>query len=214
MPLSDAARDLYRGMWATGGSRFVARERLRLMNLLSLATVSTLSTYVIVISLASILLQSDLTPFGQTMMNLFNVSLSVAILAFGLIENLRNHLGNSEIMNRSAIQIEALYHRFRIGYHAETYNQASIEDMQKQYSAALHDCPLNHTKADYDRFRVQKAVDFGLAGILNAPRRFGIHLLYWTRALGLYVAGIVFPPLLAGAILFLFQSHLFLPRKF
>jgi len=112
-------------------------------------------------------------------------------------------------MNASAIKIEAIYHRFRISYYAGTYDQALLEQTQKEYSEALRECPLNHTKGDFDLFRVQKAKDFGIDGIKYFPHRAIIQTVYWLRAIGLYVAGMAIPPLIIAVIVFLGRQKFF-----
>jgi hypothetical protein len=48
MTIRDAGRAIYRSLWITGGSRFLARSRLRVMNILSVTAVAVLSIYVII----------------------------------------------------------------------------------------------------------------------------------------------------------------------
>jgi hypothetical protein len=97
-------------------------------------------------------------------------------------------------MNESALQIEKIYHRYRIKYKVGGFDEAYLESVQKEYTAALEWCGLNHSRADYDLFRAQNPTEFAADGYRNVLKRYGTVLIYWFRVVALYVCAMIIPP--------------------
>jgi hypothetical protein len=107
------------------------------MNVLSVGTVATLSVYVIALSITSLLFQKEVTGLGQSVINALNISLSVGILAFSIIEISREHLVQSEAMNRCALDIAKVYDKFAIDLKTKNLTLQSLKDYLSEYSNVL-----------------------------------------------------------------------------
>ncbi|MBB5693521.1 SLATT domain-containing protein [Muricoccus pecuniae] len=203
-----AADALYKKMWTTRGSRFVARSRYRVMNTLSVSSISALSVFLIAISVAAIVFQQSLTGLGQNLLNVFGVIASVGILAFSLIEGLRNHLGNSERMNESALSIGRLYEEFGVGYRSGRNEENEVRDYVRRYSEILEKYPLNHSSVDYMKFRADHAADFGLAGAVCLPLRVCMRVSWWFSICWVYAVVMLLVPAGLLTTLWLYSSVL------
>jgi SMODS and SLOG-associating 2TM effector domain family 5 len=206
-------KSFYSKLWSTRGARFVARARLRAMNVLSVTTVATLSVYVIALSIVGILFQRDLSDLGQSMINAINICLSVGILAFSLIETSRTHLVESEAMNACALDIGKIYDRFLIDFQSSALTLDVLRHYAAEYSVVLDRCGSNHAEIDYLKFQAEHPNDFGLASVLGWARCRWIEFRYWAAVCWLYVLAIIIPPAAAGALFWkwgawLFAAHL------
>lgn len=191
---------LFQKLWTTKGARFVARARLRAMNVLSVGTVATLSVYVIALSITSLLFQKEITGLGHAVINALNISLSVGILAFSIIEISREHLVQSEAMSCCALDIGKIYDQFAIDFKTKNLTLQSLKGYLSEYSNVLDRCGLNHAEIDYLKFQAEHPGDFNLTGARGCLRQIWIRARFWAAICWLYAAAIVIPPVGVGML--------------
>ena len=90
---------LHGRLWKTKGSRFVARERLRSTNTLSITTVTMLSIYVIVSSIVLLAFSDQLNDLNEKWLNIINVGLSVLIIRESKLNHSKGDYADFRIEN-------------------------------------------------------------------------------------------------------------------
>jgi hypothetical protein len=184
-------------LWQTKGCRFVARERLRATNLFSIVSVTALSIYVITSSLVLVGFAGELQGLNEKWLNIVNVALSVLIVAFSLIEFARDHTGNSEALNTSALQIGELYGTLEAKSRGGVLQVDDIVAAEIKYATILRECKINHTNLDYLYFRNQHPKEFRAWYSVLWPTRFFVFVLIFLARYWIYIAAVFGFPLLA-----------------
>lgn len=187
---------LHSRLWKTRGSRFVARERLRATNTLSITTVTMLSIYVIVSSIVLLAFSEQLNDLNEKWLNIINVGLSVLIIAFSLIEASRDHLGAAETMNQSGLRIGEIYGVLSAKIEAGTLTVAELESFEEKYAAILRESKLNHSNGDYAVFRIENWKEFGDEFSNRAVRAWS-RAWVWLSNYWLYTAALFAFPIMA-----------------
>ncbi len=209
MTTINAASDaLYSKLWRTRGARFISRDRYLCMSLLSVSCISILSVYVIALSVIGIVFQKDFTDMGSNVLNALNVSISVAILAFSLIEGSRNHLGKSDTMNDCALAIGRIYDEFSLQYRFGTVTLDVLEATTKRYSDILDKYRLNHSLSDYEKFLPQHpdpSIRRPFLFFLIRPWKSAI---WWFQTIWIYTVGAISPPLIIFGLCYAFWGKL------
>lgn len=197
---SDALGFGLRGrLWKTKGSRFVARERLRATNTISITTVTMLSIYVIISSVILLAFSDRLNDFNEKWLNVVNVGLSVLIIAFSLIEASRDHLGGAEVMNQSGLGLGEIYGSLHTKMENKSLTSADLERLELEYAAALRESRLNHSTLDYLTFKIQNWNEFQEDEWLgNGIFRVLVSAYIHVRNFWLYIGAIMAFPLLAA----------------
>jgi len=203
---NDALKTFYEKIWKTRGTRFIAAARLKHMNGLSVASVAILSVYVLLISTLAIVFQKMLSDLGQSVLNAANISLSIIILAFSLIENARNHLGNSDAMTSCAMALSKIYNKFQPRYLDKAVSSDQLLKFSEEYDGVIASCPLNHLLIDLDKFKQENRDQFGLSGCENLITRWQISAAWWLSILWLYLLAIVLPPVVLWVLFFHFGT--------
>lgn len=205
MSLEDAAQSLYNRLWKTRGCRFVAFERHKRINILSVTTIAILPVYVIILSLISLSLASRLSELENQIINIINICLSISIVVFSLIEFSRDHIGTANKLNESALEIGSIYGQFIVKFHCNSYTDAYVSKMENEYANILKKFPNNHSEVDFMVFKFLNPADFNLQKI-PAPVRRLVILYYKSKGTYLYLFAITLP--LAGAGLYVWlRTH-------
>lgn len=186
-------------LWKTKGSRFVARERLRSTNTISITTVTMLSVYVIVLSVILLAFSDQLNALNAKWLNVVNIGLSVLIIVFSLIESSKDHLGGAEVMNQSGLRLGEIYGLLSAKMEAGSLTALDLEKMEFEYANALKESRLNHTTQDYLVFVIQNwrefpEIDWMANGLFRSIAFLSISLRYYW----LYVVSLGGFPLLAA----------------
>jgi hypothetical protein len=183
-------------LWKTKGSRFVARERLRATNTLSITTVTMLSIYVIVSSIVLLAFSDQLNDLNEKWLNIINVGLSVLIIAFSLIEASRDHLGAAETMNQSGLRIGEMYGVLSAKIEAGTLTADELESFEGEYASVLRESKLNHSNGDYTVFRIENWKEFG-DEFAHPAARIATRAYVWLSNYWLYIAALFAFPIVA-----------------
>lgn len=196
---SRASDHLLSKMWKTKGSRFNAHARLKARHWASVLATSLLALYLVALSLCQLTFADALTPFGDKMLSIGGVVVSVFLIIITLVENARNYLGDAEKMHQSALAISELYNRFQ----ALTIDQADAERLRfnEQYSDVLKSIPVDHKDLDYKRFQIRSSKDLRIARVHYALLIVD-YGLRWFWEFSLYFVLILIPPLALSMFLF------------
>lgn len=186
-------------LWKTRGSRFVARERLRATNTISITTVTMLSVYVVISSVVLLAFSDDLNDLNEKWLNVTNIGLSILIIVFSLIEASRDHLGAAETMSNSALAIGRIYGELSAKIDGRTLDVEGLLKMEADYADVLRESRLNHSTLDYFAFKLQKPKDFPEdSWIQNKLYRAAATVYIGIRNYWLYITALsAFPVLVA-----------------
>ena len=154
--LESALRDFKRSVEITRDVRFQANLRLSTRQRLSAYVVSTLSLFVIALSLIPNIL--ELRPFQSQILLACSVVLSVFVIFTSLIDSAQNFFHQGELLHQCARKIATIHHDLKnidISQGAEQA-KAALVTLEKQYQIALDECPINHENVDYYKEIVNK----------------------------------------------------------
>lgn len=151
-------------LWVTKGARFCADKRLKAEYHLSRLSLNFLSAYLIVIGILPVFLTAlDFSP-SIIYVSLVTTTVSVILLAFGLIESSKCHELRAYHFHACGIKIARLYDRLRqakeIG-DSDT-KRRELAEITREYEFVL-DSYENHDPLDYDSFKIQKPDYFELS---------------------------------------------------
>jgi SMODS and SLOG-associating 2TM effector domain family 5 len=197
MSAQQAGENLRTKLWKTRGSRFAASGRLRLVNVLSVTTISMLSFYVIVSSIVLVAFSGQLMPINEKWLNIINICISVFVIALSLIEFSRDYLGWSESMNQSALKIGAIYNALSIRVDSGVVNQQDLEAAEREYSRVLLEHQSNHQPIDFYVFKLGAFKEFDDWWLRHPSLRLLAKGWFNVQAIWLYIIGILVCPALA-----------------
>ncbi|SMQ70943.1 hypothetical protein SAMN06295905_1921 [Devosia lucknowensis] len=186
-------------LWRTKGTRFVAMERHKTTNVVSITTIALLSVYVICTSLVQVAFASQLSDDAGTWLNVVNIALSILVIVFSLIEWARDHVGSAQIMNDSGLKLGEIYGALFAKIEAGTLTPSELETFEAKYASALRESRLNHHDGDYLLFKLDRWREFRSdhEWMENALARWGIGNWVRLKSYGLYILAIAFYPMLA-----------------
>jgi K+-sensing histidine kinase KdpD len=147
--LECALRDFKRSVEITRDVRFQANLRLSARQRLSAYVVSTLSLFVIALSLIPNII--ELKVFQSQILLGCSVVLSVFVIFTSLIDSAQNFFHQGELLHQCARKIATINHELKnidIAKDPSVAAQALIA-LEKQYQLALDECPINHENVDY-----------------------------------------------------------------
>ena len=141
--------DFKRAVEITRDVRFQANIRLSQRQRTSSYVVSFLSLYVLSLSLIPNILK--LEHFQTQILLASSVILSVFIIFTSLIDGAQNFYHQGEILHQCARKIATVHHKIKNINTSEDDNKIriSLEELQKEYTKALDECPVNHGNADF-----------------------------------------------------------------
>jgi hypothetical protein len=154
--LEHALRDFKRSVEITRDVRFQANLRLSARQRLSAYVVSTLSLFVIALSLIPNIL--ELKPFQSQILLACSVVLSVFVIFTSLIDSAQNFFHQGELLHQCARKIATIHHDLKNIDIALGADQArnELKELEKRYQLALDECPINHENVDYYKEIVNK----------------------------------------------------------
>lgn len=140
--------DIIKMIGATGGSRFYAASRLKkrdkFNNLITIAG----SALIIIISVVGVVFKFD--EAHSALLNLYNIALSIAILAFSAFQYAGNFAVDGELHNRCGLEINAL--RRHLETRGGQPSQQDIDEALEAYDQALKRYVVNHSNEDYNLY--------------------------------------------------------------
>src|SRR3954471_10619540 len=154
--LEHALRDFKRSVEITRDVRFQANLRLSARQGLSAYFVSTLSLFVITLSLIPNIL--DLKPFQSQILLACSVVLSVFVIFTSLIDSAQNFFHQGELLHQCARKIATIHHDLKNIDIDQDSDRArnELKELEKRYQLALDECPINHENVDYYKEIVNK----------------------------------------------------------
>jgi SMODS and SLOG-associating 2TM effector domain family 5 len=154
--LENAIHDFKRSVEITRDVRFQANLRLSSRQRLSAYVVSTLSLFVIALSLIPNII--ELKPFQSQILLGCSVVLSVFIIFTSLIDSAQNFFHQGELLHQCARKIATIHHELKNIDVASSADEAkeTLVELEKRYQLALDECPINHDNIDYYKEIVTK----------------------------------------------------------
>lgn len=153
----DFGAELNYKLWITKGARFNAANRLKIKSTLSVYCIGFLTGYIIIINLFTFLPVSSSLQFSPTVLTITTVGLSILVLVFSLVENLKNYSLESEKIHSCAMEIGKLYNEWRY-YKTLAHEKVDLVDkvldLTQRYEIIL-DKYGNHENIDTHLFKVR-----------------------------------------------------------
>jgi len=155
--LNEFIIDLDSKMWKTRGSRYNADRRLKRKSNLSLATISLLSFYVLIISIVSSFSVFNLNNTETGFLTFISIVISIFIIVLSLLEASKEYSIKAERLYTCANEINRLMSELK-------FAQATITEIDKlekevykihnEYQLLIKNVKENHDDIDFDLFRV------------------------------------------------------------
>lgn len=154
----ESLQALKNATWITSGARFNAEARLRKRNSSQLWSIALLSASSIVINIAprffeTIAKNAEL----NSLCGFLSTTISIAILSLSFYTASSNYTTIADSFHNCAKSLRSL--NKRIMHLHPTDSTYDYEKLNTEYSAALDDCPYNHSKVDWDLFLSEKQQD-------------------------------------------------------
>jgi hypothetical protein len=150
--------DLRRRVEITRDARFQSNLRLERRNKASYLIISVLSLFVITLSLVPNIY--ILSPAATQALLALTIINSVFIIITTFLEASGNFVHRGEQLHRSARKIATVFNQLMLLTSDERKEKDKILQLQKEYQAALDDCPFNHENVDYDLIKATKPALF------------------------------------------------------
>ncbi len=190
------AKELYRKLWMTKGSRFNAHQRLMSKHNWSIAGIAFSSAYVIIITLVGYIPLPLVNSQKKDVMAFSAIVLSLFILVLSLLEASKSYQMKAREFHDCARKLSPLYAEIRqilaldstsmVG--AEVSNQ--LAEIFKKYDDILDQCQENHETVDFDSFKIQNNNEFHI----RFCDRILIQIRSWFNTFLPYLIMIVIPP--------------------
>lgn len=190
----NAINDFKRSVEITRDVRFQANLRLARRQRGSTYLISTLSLYVIALSLIPNIL--NLHQYQNQLLLACSIVLSVFVIFTSLIDGAQNFYYHGELLHQCARKIATIHHDLK-NINIEADPQKAAEEfarLQKEYGKALDDCPFNHDNTDFYAEKARKPHLFvnDYKGHYEAP----LKVWFWSKACFLEYAWVI-PHLIA-----------------
>jgi hypothetical protein len=152
----NALHDFKRSVEITRDVRFQANLRLSARQRLSAYVISTLSLFVIALSLIPNILELKL--FQSQILLGCSVVLSVFVIFTSLIDSAQNFFHQGELLHQCARKIATIHHELKNIDISQGMDEArkALIDLERRYQTALDECPINHENVDYFKEIVNK----------------------------------------------------------
>lgn len=152
---------LRRQIWITKGCRFNAHARLLAISSASNTSITFLSFYVVLLSLASLVYGNDIPYFINTSISFLSVAISIFIIILTLMESAKNTSVNAERMHKCGIELLSLYNEYN-NYIAGVRNKDTDTQYIRQYNMIIARYPENHDEVDFIGFQISHPDDFSI----------------------------------------------------
>ena len=216
--LNEFIKELDYKMWTTRGCRYNADRRLKKKSTLSLATISFLSIYVLVLSLIPFFSLFNLSTNNREYISFFSVVLSIFILVLSLLEASKEYSIKAERLYSCANSINCLMGDLKLALSTIDDNdrlEIEIKRIHDEYHRLINCYKENHESVDFEAFKLEhKKIEKIINGEkiyigefeIGRGHEFVIHLKRISHFL-IYYIFILGPPILGG-IMILTLSHL------
>lgn len=170
-----------RGVEITRDVRFQANLRLSARQRLSAYVVSTLSLFVIALSLLPNII--ELKPFQSQILLGCSVVLSVFVIFTSLIDGAQNFFHQGELLHQCARKIAIVSYELKNIDVAKDPDEArkTLIELERKYQSALDECPINHENVDYYKEKVTKPHLF--PEVYNGKFKRATRARYWIMYL-------------------------------
>jgi len=199
------AKELYRKIWITRGTRFNSHKRLMSRHNWSLASIAFSSAYVLIISIIGYIPLATIDSQRKDVITLSAIVLSLFILVLSLLEASKNYQIKAKDFHDCARKMSPLYGELRkilaLEEHniAETKISSRLAEIQIQYDTILDQCQDNHDAVDFDVFQSQHYRDFNI----NTYSRVLIQIRSWFCTFLPYLVIIIIVPIIIILLLIL-----------
>jgi len=192
---SSFAVELLHRIWTTKGARFNAHRRFRTQGQLSIHTISWLSAYVFVATLATIYPGLNLSEAHSHLITFITSALAVLILVLSVLEGGKEYALKSERLHQCAIQLSGLYDEIKQWVENSTSldtDHVFLAEAAKKYEDILMRTSENHETIDYDYFLSQYPKEFGISHV----QTIWIKFLWFLKVYGFHRLLVWSPPIL------------------
>jgi hypothetical protein len=192
--------DLDFKIWATKGTKFIAHERLSLLQKLSSQSLSYLTAYLVIINLIPLfnttkhLLSADLISFSTTV-------LSILVLVFGQIESSAGYSIKALKQHECGRQLSKL-HLELVNLSTQNLSEEEIDDKYRSYASKysdILDAYENHESIDYQLFKISNSSKYGV----SESDKWKVRIKYYFSNFFLYHF-LILSPILIGLIYIIF----------
>lgn len=190
----------------TSSARFNASERVQARATLAIWAVAMMSTYVMMLSLASLIAPPTAQKYA-VQINLLNVALSLIVLIVSIIEAMRDHGKMAHVYHEAALKVREIQHAVANAYAGGGMSAQDLEHSQTEYDKVLRETAVNHLEIDVLLVEITK----GIARDSAEERRLGWfeivlkrvkYARLWANQFLLYWACMVGAPLTVAFSLF------------
>lgn len=151
---------LYKKLWETKGSRFIAAKRLEVHAFYSHLTISALSVYIICLNL-TVLFESRPPILSNNMITYSTICLSIFMLVIATIISSKGYKEKALKFHDCARSISQLYDNLcLIKNGTNPIKQDQIEEIQKEYHNIINKYDLNHSTLDFLNFKAQNIEEY------------------------------------------------------
>lgn len=180
--METATKDLLRSLKTTAGSRFNASKRLAHVD----KRLTALTAFTSALVIASTVLPKfiELPKTGQNWLELTTIALSVLLLASSVLQYASNHAVHSEIMNRSALDLQEL--KRELQFRDEDLQRDQFLEISKRYNQILQKYSLNHDDVDFWRYQLDYSTEFKLKWFDRVTKRIKIQVAYQYPSIVLF----------------------------
>lgn len=180
--LEAAIHDFKRSVEITRDVRFQANLRLSGRQRGSAYIVSSLSLFVIALSLLPNIL--ELQSFQNQILLACSIVLSVFVIFTSLIDGAQNFFHQGELLHQCARNIATVHHELKNIFVSDANvaaARAELQSLQGRYQKALDECPINHENVDFYKEIATKPHLFPAqyAGRYRWLARLHYKMLYW-----------------------------------
>lgn len=141
-------------IWKTMGSRFISSKRFETLDKLSNITTNLAAVYILCINLLILIPQKNRN-ISDVNITFFTICASIFILALSLFLQTRKYNELSHNFHLCARELNALYDKLMFLKNRKDYDESKLLTINDEYNKILINYNLNHSKLDFDMFKLQ-----------------------------------------------------------
>ena len=154
--IEDAFKILERRTAVTSAARFNASQRVQLRATLALWAITAMSTYVIALSLISIIVPN--AKHFSTEIAVGNLSLSMLVLILSIIETMRDRGKSAHVFHACGLRIREVQNAVSNARLSDQMTNEDLLELQEQYDRVLRETDLNHAEIDILGFEISRGI--------------------------------------------------------
>lgn len=195
--LRDAVQELRTKMWRTAGARFNCHRRMKYRNAISAFTISTLSVYLIGISVSQKVYSiGEICPNLDNHLTFISIVGAVFIIVLSLIEWASDFSVKADRLFENANKIKEL--RFKLersldGEVSENELKATFNEVAQEYESLTNGHHPNHDPVDDFLFRAQNPKEPHPSFNLNKSERVWARVWWGIVTYWMYVIALIAP---------------------